>query len=118
MSIDSSFEQQLHDLRQRVEGLEARMLHVPLSIPEPAVDPALEARAIAITRDLFPQVLGVEDNFDPQEPDRHWRVIYAAPHETPEDTQAAKLQWRRRMFDVFGPDDVWRFTICVIYSKP
>jgi hypothetical protein len=99
-----------------VEGLEARAL--PLHLAENPIDPGLEAKAIAITRELFSEVLRVEDNFDPQEPERAWRVIYAAALSRDEDTEAAKVKWRRRMFDEFGPDNVWRFTICVIYSDP
>jgi hypothetical protein len=63
-------------------------------------------------------VWGVDDNFDPQEPERRWRVIYATPHASDEATESAEAQWRRRMFDALGPDNVWRFTLCVTSTAP
>ena len=72
MTIEQ-LEQELADLRLRVEELESLTPGSSNGGEHPL--PELEAKALAITRDLVPEPISVEVTFDPQEPDRKWRVI-------------------------------------------
>lgn len=110
MSIDQ-LEQQLADLRVRVEELEGQQAVHCASDGLP--QPALEAKALSITRDLFPGPIGVEVTFDPQEPERKWRVISVPAIE---NLDQATAQWRRRMFDELGAENVRRYSLRVEFT--
>jgi hypothetical protein len=107
MSIDQ-IEQQLADLQVRVSGLESQASIDASSGEFP--DPILEAKALAIVRDIFPGTPRVEVTFDPQEPERKWRVI-CVPVPENFDSERANEEWHRRIYEELGGENVWRYSL-------
>jgi hypothetical protein len=87
---------------------------IPLHGPEIDFDPALEARAVAVVNEFFPGPVEIEENFDPSEPDRRWRVILVYATGTDEELLAKEAAWRKRALEQFTPDEIWRYTLLVV----
>jgi hypothetical protein len=87
---------------------------VPLHGQESDFDPKLEARAIAVVNEFFPGPVEIEENFDPAEPDRKWRVIVVHAAGTDEALLAKEAAWRKRVIEQFTPDEILRYTLLVV----
>jgi hypothetical protein len=111
MTIEQ-IEQQLADLRVRVEELES---HASTTSSGEIADPTLEAKVLAITQDLFAGAIHIEVTYDPQEPERKWRLVCVAVADADAIDQASS-EWRRRVFEELGPDDAWRYSLSLEFG--
>jgi hypothetical protein len=86
---------------------------VPIVPSATDFDPELESKVLEITRSCFPGPLEVEDNCDPEEPERRWRAMVVNARSTPGETERARTAWHRQMCQEFEPDQRLRYTIFV-----